>query len=339
MNAGPEQRGPDSELAGFAPPKPAPRLTPRALCLAGPTGSGKSAVALHLATELDGEIVSVDSMQVYRGLDLGTAKASPAERARVPHHLLDVAELGESFSAADFVRLAGAAEGTIRSRGRLPVFCGGTGLYFRAFFEGLREAPAPDPAARTALEATPLCELLAELERADPATFARIDRANPRRVIRAVEVLRLGGQVRSLPPAEWTRADATSPTAAATPLFVLVREPDDLRQRIELRVDAMFAAGLVAETQELLDRGLRDNRTALQAIGYRQVVEHLDGLRDLATTMSLVKQKTRQFARRQRTWFRHQPGAEFVAVPPHEAPAVTAGRILARFRTRSPGPV
>jgi tRNA dimethylallyltransferase len=297
---------------------------PRALYLTGPTGTGKSAVALAVAERLGGEILSVDSMQVYRGLDLGTAKPGPAERARVPHHLLDVADLNQPFTAADFVRLAQTAVETILSRGRVPIFCGGTGLYFKAWLAGLGEAPAPDPALRAALEATPLPALLEELRVGDPETYARIDRANPRRVVRAVEVLRLSGRPWSAQRVAW-RAEA----GGAVRVFGLRRAPTDLRARLNARVDAMFAAGLVEETRRLLERGLAGNRTALQAIGYRQVVEHLRGERGLAETLALVKRKTWQFARRQMTWCRHQLPMHWLDVPPDEPPEVTAERIVA----------
>ena len=283
---------------------------PAPLFLAGPTAVGKSAVALALAELLGGEIISVDSMQVYRGLDIGTAKPSAAERARVSHHLLDVLELTEAFDAAQFVRLATAAVQGIQSRGRVPIFCGGTGLYFKAWLEGLGEAPPGDAGLRAELEAAPLPELLAELERRDPETFARIDRQNPRRVIRALEVIRLTGKPFSAQRAEW---NAERGTRNAEMVFVLTREPADLRARIEARVDAMFAAGLVDETRRLLADGLAGNRNAMQALGYRQVVEHLRGERGLPETVALVKTRTWQFARRQRTWFRRQ--LEVQAVP------------------------
>lgn len=296
----------------------------QAVFLTGPTAVGKSAVALALAETLPGEIVSVDSMQVYRGLDLGTAKPTAADRARVPHHLLDVVGLGQPFTAADFVRRARAAVLEIHSRRRVPVFCGGTGLYFKAWLAGLGEAPAPDPALRAALEATPLAELLRELQAGDPETYARMDRANPRRVVRAVEVLRLSGRPFGVQRAVW---GAT--TAAPAVVFGLRRSPEDLRARIDARVAAMFAAGLVEETRRLLERGLASNRTALQAIGYRQVAEHLRGERGLAETLALVRRKTWQYARRQLTWCRHQLPMHWLDLPPDEPPGVTARRILA----------
>src|SRR5258706_9064770 len=162
----------------------------RPLLLAGPTAVGKSEVALRLAEKLGGEIISVDSMQVYRGLDLGTAKPSAADRARVPHHLIDVVDINEPFDAAKFVELARRAVAEIQARGRVPVLCGGTGLYFKAFLEGLGDAPPADPALRAELEAAPLPGLLRELAERDPASYEKIDRRNPRRVVRAVEVIR-----------------------------------------------------------------------------------------------------------------------------------------------------
>src|SRR5207247_1099614 len=218
---------------------------------------------------LDGEIVSVDSMQVYRGLDIGTAKPTAAERARVTHHLLDVVELTESFDAAKFATLARAAVRQIQARGRLPILCGGTGLYFKAFLEGLGEAPPADPALRVELEATPLPGLLRELAERDPMTFDTIDRQNPRRVIRAVEVIRLTGKPFSRQRAAWATGAQIPNTPDGPRFLALARPAADLRTRIDARVDQMFARGLVGETQQLLQRGLADNPTAMQAIGYR----------------------------------------------------------------------
>lgn len=311
---------------GNAPPSLA------SVFLAGPTAVGKSAVALALAELLGGEIISVDSMQVYRGLDLGTAKPSAAERARVRHHLLDVVELTEAFDAAQFVRLAGAAVKDIQSRGRVPIFCGGTGLYFKAWLDGLGEAPPSDSRVRAELEAAPLAELLVELQQRDPVTYERIDRQNPRRVIRALEVIRLTGRPFSTQRADWI-ADRRPQTTDR--VFCLTREPAELRARIEARVDAMFAAGLVQETRALLVRGLAANRTAMQALGYRQVVEHLRGERGLAETVALVKAKTWQFARRQGTWLRGQLPVEWVPLAADADPLAVARDLLAR---RSAGP-
>jgi len=302
-----------------------PPLAP--VFLAGPTAVGKSAVALALAELLGGEIISVDSMQVYRGLDLGTAKPTAVERARVPHHLIDVVELTEAFDAAKFVRLAETAVQDIQARGRVPIFCGGTGLYFKAWLDGLGEAPPSDARLRAELEAAPLAELLVELEQRDPATFARIDRQNPRRVVRALEVIQLTGKPFSAQRAEWSSRN----TQHAARLLCFSREPADLRARIEARVDAMFAAGLVEETRGLLVRGLEANRTAMQALGYRQVVEHLRGARGRAETIALVKTRTWQFARRQGTWFRGQLAVERVPLAADADPAAVAGGLRTRL--------
>ena len=298
------------------------------VCVVGPTACGKSAVALELAERLRGEIISVDSMQVYRGLDIGTAKPSAAELARVPHHLIDVAELTESFDAARFIELAKEAEAGIRQRGHLPIFCGGTGLYFNAWFNGLGDAPSGDPTIRAELEAAPLSELLVELEAKDPATFAVIDRCNPRRVVRALEVIRLTGKPFSEQRAAWNE-EKTKRQASFPPIFGLRRSADDLRRRIDRRVDGMFAEGLVAETRGLLARGLEGNRTAMQALGYRQVVEHLRGETGPRQAVELVKLKTWQFARRQMTWFRNQLPVHWLDIAPDESAGRIAERIIA----------
>ena len=289
--------------------------------IAGPTASGKSALALILAERLGGEIISVDSMQVYRGLDIGTAKATLEERARVPHHLLDILDLHEEFDVAEFLRRARAAEGEVLARGRVPIYCGGTGLYFNALAAGIGSGPPADPELRASLKAKPLTELLAELEHADPSTFAMIDRANPRRVVRALEVIRLTGKPFSLQKQSWER---TPPDG----LWIgLERAREELNPRINQRVDAMFSEGLVDETRELLARGLEENQTAMQAIGYRQVVEHLRGERDLPATIELVKQRTRQFAKRQMTWFRRQLTLTWVPVMPSTSAETLADEV------------
>ena len=284
--------------------------------IAGPTAVGKSAIAIQLAIAKGGEIISVDSMQVYCGLDLGTAKPKTEERALVPHHLIDVVELNESFDAATFViKVRGA-----REKIKLPIFCGGTGLYFMAWIEGLGEAPGADEKIRTKLEGQETGELLFELKEKDPTTYQNIDRQNRRRIVRAIEVIRLSGKPFSRQRAEWT--GKTPPN-----FFALRRETEDLRQRINVRVDQMFADGLVEETRALLP-ALEQNRTAQQALGYRQVIGHLRGERDLPETVALVKSRTWQFARRQQTWFRKMCGAIRIEVGEEEFPDDTARRII-----------
>jgi tRNA dimethylallyltransferase len=294
---------------------------PPPLLLAGPTAAGKSEVALILAGRLGGEIISVDSMQVYRGLDIGTAKPSPAERRRAPHHLIDIVELDEPFDAARFLELARRAVSEIQGRGRRPILCGGTGLYFKAYLDGLGDSPPSSPALRAELEQTPLQEQLRELEQRDPATFEQIDRQNPRRVVRALEVIRLTGRPFSSQRAPWPEE------SPACTVLALCRGAADLRTRIDARVDRMFELGLVQETHLLLARGLDRNRTAMQAIGYRQVVGHLRGARTLADTIAEVKTRTRQFAKRQMTWLRHQLPVRWMDVAPEESAESVADRI------------
>jgi len=324
-------------------PSPIPHLP---ILIAGPTAIGKSEIALRLAEQLGGEIVSADSMQVYRGLDIGTAKPAPDDRARVPHHLIDIRNLSESFDAAQFARLAHRTVAEIQSRGRVPVLCGGTGLYFRAFLEGVGEAPPADPGLRAELEAAPLEQLLAELRERDPAAYEKIDRKNPRRVVRAIEVIRLTGQPFSTQQSRWGETpgesearssrcdDRTAQRAVpANPnFFCFVRQPEDLHARINTRVDTMFRRGLVEETRELLKHGLAENKTAMQAIGYRQVVEHLKGERSLKETIELVKIRTRQFAKRQLTWFRRQKNLEWIELKPEGPLEEITADLLRRFQ-------
>jgi tRNA dimethylallyltransferase len=337
-------------------PRRSEAKTGRPVLIAGPTAVGKSEIALRVAGQLGGEIISADSMQVYRGLDIGTAKPSPADRARVPHHLIDLCDLTELFDAAQFARLAHQAVVEIQTRGRVPVLCGGTGLYFKAFLEGLGEAPPANPKLRAELEAVPLEKLLAELRERDPAAYEKIDKKNPRRVIRAVEVIQLTGKPFSAQQSQWgetpgepevesSRCDdrtaqpvlrsSTAEGGRAVPtktnFYCFTRTPADLHARINVRVDAMFARGLVDETRELLQHGLEQNKTAMQAIGYRQVVEHLHGERSLKETIELVKIRTRQFAKRQLTWFRAQKNLEWIELKPDESVEKVAQRICEVF--------
>jgi tRNA dimethylallyltransferase len=269
-------------------------------------------------------------------MDIGTAKPTPEERSLVPHHLVDAVEVSTPFDAAQFVRLAREAVAQIHARGRLPILCGGTGLYFKAFFEGLGESPPADPALRASLEATPIEELLSELARLDPITFQRVDRNNSRRVIRALEIIRLTGIPYSVQRAEWASSPRVPPGVA---LYGVTRASADLQQRIGIRVDTMFERGLVAETRALIEAGLANNRTAMQALGYRQVVEHLQGLRSLAHTIELVKTRTRQFAKRQMTWFRRQMSVTWIQAPPRDSTPQVDEEILRRFTESHRAPV
>ena len=307
------------------------------LFLAGPTAVGKSEVAMHLAQQLRGEIISVDSMQVYRGLDIGTGKPSFTDRQRVRHHLVDILDLNEGFTAGQFVERAQRAMVEIQERGGLPILCGGTGLYFKSLLEGLSDLPAADAALRAELERTPIEELRQELELADSAMARQIDGQNPRRVIRAIEIIRVTGKPVSQQRTRWHVAPTSGPgpviPSPGEGLFIgLDRPVEELRERIDVRVDRMFGDGLVAETRALLDRGLEQNRTAMQAIGYRQTIEYVRGQRSLAETVALVKLRTRQYAKRQRTWFRHQTALAWMAVGPTERPEDVAQRLAERYR-------
>ena len=320
-----------SSAGGFSaeeqlPERPTAATGNAPLLLAGPTAVGKSAIALLLAERLNGEIISVDSMQVYRGLDIGTAKPTPDERRRVPHHLIDILDLTESFDAAQFVQHARAAIADIQARGRTPILCGGTGLYFKAFLEGLGPTPPADMALRAELEVTPMPDLLRELQQRDPVTFEKIDRQNLRRLIRALEVIRLTGQPYSAQRAAWSPV-SPSPSLASR-FFCFSRSADDLRARIDARVDDMFQRGLVDETRNLLSRGLAGNQIALQALGYRQVVEHLRGERLLPETIAVVKSRTHKFAKRQMTWFRRQVPVQWIELLPGQSPEAGAAQLV-----------
>jgi tRNA dimethylallyltransferase len=292
--------------------------------IAGPTAVGKSEIALILAEQLGGEIISADSMQVYRGLNIGTAKPSADERARVPHHLIDICDLIEAFDAAQFIRRAQSAVTEISARGKVPIFCGGTGLYFKAYLSGLGEAPATNPELRAELEAASFEALLHELRERDPVAYEKIDKQNPRRVIRAVEVIRLTGKKFSEQRAEWRSQPSTLNHQQS---YCFTRPGPDLHVRINARVDKMFACGLVEEARALLQHGLAENKTAMQAIGYRQVVEYLRDERSLAKTIELVKSRTRQFAKRQLTWFRRHGNMEWIELKPDESLTECARKI------------
>jgi tRNA dimethylallyltransferase len=284
------------------------------LCLAGPTASGKSAAALAIAAALAPqravEIVSVDSALVYRGMDIGTAKPSAAERATVPHHLIDIVDPAERYSAARFVADAGAAIAAIRQRGNVPLLVGGTMLYFKALFDGLDVLPEADPAVRADIDARAQRAgwpaLHAELAAIDPATAARLAPNDSQRIQRALEVHRVSGR----PLSAWHSA----PDGLTPPLLAL--EPNDrawLHARIGERFAAMLAAGLVSEVQALRARGdLNPGLSSMRAVGYRQAWAALDD-GDLGALAPSVTAATRQLAKRQLTWLRSMSWRQVVA--------------------------
>lgn len=276
------------------------------IAIVGPTASGKSALALRLAADRGGEIVSCDSLQVYRGLDIGSAKPTPAERALVPHHLIDLADPQEPFSAADYARLARQALSGIRDRGRLPVVVGGTGLYLRALLEGLFEGPSRDPELRQRLEAMAgrwgQGALHRLLRRVDPAAADRIQPADRVRVVRALEVFRL---TREPLTAHHQRAGSRL-TGFAVRMVGLALDRGELRARVERRTDEMWQGGLLNEVRGLLAKGYARDLRPLQAIGYRQAVAAIEGRLSEAAARRDMVTATMRYAKRQMTWFRHQ---------------------------------
>jgi tRNA dimethylallyltransferase len=272
--------------------------------LTGPTASGKTAVGIELAQRLGAEIISLDSMALYRGMDIGTAKPSVAERGGVPHHLLDILDPCEEYSLAQYVEAAERAVSEIRARGRLPLFVGGTPLYLKALLRGIFVGPPADWELRRRWQAVAREQgterLHAQLAEVDPQSARRLHPHDTRRIVRALEVWEKTGVTMSTQQQQFHRARA----ADDCHVFVLDWPRPQLHQRIDTRVDAMFASGLVEEVRDLVHRAAGLSRTASQAVGYREVLEHLDGTRDLAATTELVQLRTRQFAKRQSTWFR-----------------------------------
>ncbi|MFM7040011.1 MAG: tRNA (adenosine(37)-N6)-dimethylallyltransferase MiaA [Planctomycetaceae bacterium] len=279
-------------------------LIPRCCFLAGPTASGKSALAMLLAERLGGEILALDSMTVYRGMDIGTAKADAAERQRVPHHLLDLVDPEEEYSIADYLAAATAAAKGILERGRVPLFVGGSGLYLRALLRGFSPGPAAnwdirgrwDTAAR---ERGPEW-IHGELQRVDPQTAARLHPQDLRRIIRALEVWEVTGRPISLEQQHGPRPPELRPRLAVW----LDPNRDTLRDRIAQRTRQMLNIGWLDESQRLLQRASGLSRTAAQALGYRELFLHLRGELSLPEAVLRIQTSTSQFAKRQCTWFR-----------------------------------
>jgi tRNA dimethylallyltransferase len=277
---------------------------PRLVLIVGPTAVGKSRVAVDLALRFGGEIVSGDSIQVYRGFDIGTAKPGPDERRGVAHHLIDIADPRVQYTAADFVRDALAAAAAVAGRGRLPIVAGGTGLYLKALVEGLFPGPGRDPAVRAALEAEAaahgLERLFRRLEAVDP-DYARKVRSRDRvRIIRALEVHAATGR----PISDHFR-DTRPPVEGRSVIRIgLELDRAALCGRIDARVERMFARGLVDEVRGLLARGVPEGCPAFRALGYRHVLRHLGGEIPLDEAVALTKTETRRYAKRQMTWFR-----------------------------------
>lgn len=295
---------------------PAPLADARLTVISGPTGSGKTELALELAGRLGAEIVSADSQAVYRHFDLGTAKPSAEQLARVPHHGVSIVEPTEAFSAARWASLADAAIADIRRRGREVLVVGGTGLYLRVLLHGLTDAP-PDPEVRRALEEEARRvgpeAMHRRLSEVDPAAAARLPVADTLRVVRALEIHATTGT----PPSQLRAAHAFAPARYAARLFFLDPPREELEARIAARTRRMYQRGLVAETERLVALGFRDT-APMRSVGYRQALAVVEGRLGPAEAERETVLETRRYAKRQRTWFRREPGTRFLA-PPYAA--------------------
>jgi len=273
----------------------------------GPTATGKSDLAILLARRLGGRVISADSVQVYRGFDIGSCKPPLAVRGAIPHHLIDVADPRDDFSAGEFARLASQSLEDGRRRGEVSIIAGGTGLYIRALLCGIAPMPPRDETLRESLYARARGpapdDLHAELERADPATAGRIGRNDLQRIVRALEVVTLTGMTLSA----HIRAAGFSADRLPSLKVGLTAERGELYRRIGARVEGIFASGLVAEVEGLLSSGVPVGCNAMKALGYREVLGLLRGETDLASTKELVARNTRRYAKRQIAWFRREP--------------------------------
>ena len=291
------------------------------ICIAGPTASGKTAAAMAIAQRHETEIVSVDSALVYRGMDIGTAKPTRDELAAVPHHLIDIRDPLQAYSAAEFVADAGRLIADIRARGKLPLLVGGTMLYFKALFDGLDDMPKADAAVRAALADEAAAHgwpaLHAELARVDPATAERLAPNDSQRISRALEVFRVSGRPLSFFHAQGAARKSAAVSGAAEAFTLISLEPQDrawLHERIAQRFDAMLAAGFIEEVKTLRARGdLNRDLPSMRCVGYRQAWEALDGDYPMAELRDRGVFATRQLAKRQITWLRSMPQRLVVA--------------------------
>ena len=287
------------------------------LVILGPTGVGKTELSLHLCERVAGEVVSADSRQIYRGMDIGTAKATPAEQERVPHHLIDVRTPDQILTLAEYQQMAYAAIDDIQARGHVPLLVGGTALYVRAVVEGLRiPAVPPDAGLRAQLEADlaqgGLEALVARLKTLDPVTVSQIDTRNPRRVLRALEIVLLTGRSKA-------EQEGAQPPPYRILQIGLSRSREELYRRIDARVDAMIAGGLVEETARLLAAGYSPRLPAMSSLGYREISAYLAGQMTLEQAAERIKWETHRFVRHQSTWFRKFSAVQWFDLD-HEAP-------------------
>ena len=311
---------------------PRPTLLPRRviLVLVGPTASGKTAVSLRLAGRLNGEIISADSRQIYKYLDIGTAKPTRDERGRIPHHFLDELKPGEDFNAGQFGERGRNIIDEIFGRGRLPIVVGGSGLYVRSLIDGIFEGPGADEEYRKILEERlqeeGLAGLLADLKRVDPESAERIDPTKPRRIIRALEVFRATGR-----PLSALHKEAAPAIDFQARQYGLALDRKILYDRIERRCDSMLACGFLSEVDGLEKRGFTDALNALKTVGYAEAFAYRRGEISYEEMVRLFKQKSRRYAKRQMTWFGRDTRIRWIDVVPDDTPSEIAQRIISDF--------
>jgi tRNA dimethylallyltransferase len=299
-------------------------MKPAVVAILGPTATGKSALALAMAERYGGEIINCDSTAVYRGFDIGTDKTAPADRRGIPHHLIDIADPTDEYTAAQYARDAAAVVRDVHARGRLPILAGGTGLYYRALTRGLFPGPGKNAPLRQRLEAIAerrdVTLLHRMLRKVDPASALRIQPRDLKRLVRALEVFFLTGQ-----PLTAHFADTVSPLPDVDVVAIGLRLPAaQISERVTRRVDEQFERGLLDEIRTLLARGIPEAARPFGGLVYRQALEHLHGVRDEAATRALIAQENRRYARRQLIWFRKEPNLSWFDGPGESAGTVAA---------------
>jgi tRNA dimethylallyltransferase len=301
--------------------------------IVGPTAVGKTATAIELAKKLNGEIISIDSRQVYKGLDIGTAKPTLRQQQEIPHHLVDILGIDEQISAGAYRKLALKTVGEIQSRGKLPIFVGGSGMYIRALIRGIFRESCTDKVIRQRirdeLQAKGTAALYNRLIDIDPELAVKIHLNDVKRITRALEIYEITGK----PPSEHYQAQPTNPPFPYQ-IFVLTMERELLYRRIDMRVEEMIANGLVQEVESLLNRGLRQNLDLLMTLGYREVIQYLDGSCSHAEMVENIKRNTRRYAKRQLTWFRNQLEAIWLTIAENQSISATAAIIIQNLSGR-----
>ncbi|MEW5706076.1 MAG: tRNA (adenosine(37)-N6)-dimethylallyltransferase MiaA [Actinomycetota bacterium] len=304
------------------------------IAIVGPTATGKSNVAIELAKRIDGEIISADSMQIYKGMDIGTAKVTPDEMNGIPHHLIDIISPAEPFSVAEYQKLARRIIDEISERGKIPILVGGTGLYVRSVIDKL-EFPSGEISSkvRRQLEQRAKLEgsevLYKELIEKDPKAAEIVHPNNVRRIIRALEIIELTGKPFSYYHSEWKSRESIYDLA----IFGLTMDRKLLYERIDRRVDKMIEAGLIDEVKELQSKGYEKFLTSQQAIGYKELIRYLKGESSLEEAIDIIKSRTRQYAKRQLTWFRADPRIKWIDVT-RKTPAEVADEIINELKKR-----